>query len=197
MQLTLKQARRLEREIEAEQQLRAASINTHGIQISIHENFAEKLFDLQKDTIATVDVCFKMATLRYKIRKSIETDNELSGINLFMNQEALLKNKQKILTDVMTPEFTVSELSIAKKRHDAACTAGGASMGSHTSAMVDYTTVRNTMIKDTLDIFKAQAKDVQRALLKLVDQMTALNSTRTIEISDEDAAFLESLNIVV
>lgn len=195
MQLTLRSARRLEREIEAQVQILTEGTRNHNVAVSIYQNFDEVVDFLQTNVAVAVDSAFKLAAIRAKIRKAIETANEVTGLNAMMNEEALLKIKAKILTGAMSSELTPAEREITKRRH-AAMVASGPTANAY-GGSTDTVTLAHTMEKATLDQFKTQAKEIQRRLLELVDGMSALNTTRTIEVSDEDVAFLEANSFVM
>lgn len=196
MQLTLRSARRLEREIEAQVQMLTNGVTTgNASAVSIYQDFDAVIDSLQIIVANSVESAFKLATVRAKIRKAIETMNETSGLNAMMNQEALLKIKAKVLSQVMTNELTPEERSVSKKRHAAMVASGPTT--NHYGGSTDTSPLAATLEKAVLDQFKTQAKDIQRTLLKLVDDMSSINTTKTIDISDEDVAFLEANSFVL
>lgn len=195
MQLTLRSARRLEREIEAQVQLLTNGASTNGSAVSIYQDFDAVINALQINVANSVASAFKLASIRAKIRKAIETMNESSGLNSMMNEEALLKIKAKVLAQVMTVELTPQERVISKKRHAALVASGP--VASHYGGSTDTSPLACTLEKAALDTFKAQAKEIQRRLLKLVDDMSAINTTKTVELTTEDVVFLEANSFVL
>jgi hypothetical protein len=196
MKLVLRSARRLEREIEAEVNMAVHVASARGgINVSIYESFDDTIATAQSTITKSIDTAFRLSEIRAKIRKMIETENEVSGVNRLMNEEAVLKVKSKVLTQVMGAELTPADRKIALERHRAQV-ASGAVQNAY-GQTTDTVAVSHVMEKATLDLFKAQAKDVQRRMLKIVDEITALNTSRTIEIGAEDVAFLEANNFVL
>ena len=119
MKVSMKQARRIEREIGAEIELNTQGQHGIGSQVSvsIYEDLSEKLSALQEETLQSVLKIQDLIRIRFAIRKAIETENEVSGLNALMNQEASLKALAKVLTNVMTGELTDAERNVAIQRH--------------------------------------------------------------------------------
>lgn len=195
MKLTLRQARRLEREIDSLKQELQAHTESRSAVISIYQDFESTLKQKQEALVQAITTCVELTRIRFGIRKSIETDHEVSVLNIKMNEEALLKDQLKIYESLVHAELTDAELSIAQKRH-AALVAKGA-IGDEYGRTTDTTTVHAMLSKHQHDLMKAQVKDIKKKLLVLVDEMTSLNTTRTITISDADIAELEKFGIVV
>ena len=194
MQISLKQARRVEREIGAELDINVAHGLGGAAAISIHESFIDKLATIQKAALDGADKEEALLKIRFAIRKLIETENEVGGLNTLMNKEALLRSRAKALTARMTSELTQDEYKIAAARHAAAVNSGG--VQSH-YGLTDTVRMDNTMFTSTLDVLREKSKTVQREMLNTVDKLTALNSSRMISLSDEDVVTLEKYNIIV
>jgi hypothetical protein len=196
MQFNLRSARRLEREIETEiQNLTMGVTAGNGLNVSIYEDFDATLASAQSTVVTNVEKAFRLADIRAKIRKAIETANEASGINSLMNEEALLRAKQKLLTNAMGPELTFSEVQVLRAKHAGLKATGPQS--SNYGAVQDSIGVRHIMEKETLDLLKAQSKGIQRRLLKLVDELTSKNTTLEIKVEQVDIEFLEANSFVV
>jgi hypothetical protein len=195
MELVLRSARRLEREIEAEIQLQTNAINTRGVAISIYGDFDATIAQLQEQGEARMAKLSNLIEIRASIRKAIETKNETSGLNTKINREAMLKAKAKVLTQLVGAELTDAERLIASKRFEALKNAGGtvSDYGSHN----DTVQVPHVMSAASVAGYNAQAKEIQRELLKLVDEMTAINTSVTITVSDDDVAYLEANSFVL
>ena len=198
MKISLRQARRVEREIGTELDINHS--RGHGtVAVSIYEDLHEKVNAANADTVKVLSREKSLLRIRFAIRKSIETENEVSGINALMNKEAELKATSKLLTALMTTELPASEYQLATSRFDAlkAQHAAGNPPASRYGEPTDSITLTSVLRTETLDQLKAEAKVVQRALLETVDQLSALNAGRQIEISDEDVKFLEAASIIV
>ncbi len=197
MKLSLKQARRVEREIGAE-----LEINSHGrsqATISIYEDLRQKVDQIQVQTLADLRNVKELNRIRFALRKAIETENEVAGLNQLMNREAELKALAKTLTALMGVELSDEELAIAVQRHAAAKVANekGTVMQSRYGEATDALVLGTTLLTETLETLRAEAKMVQRELLTTVDKLSALNAGRTVTLSDEDAKVLEAVGIVV
>jgi 23S rRNA maturation mini-RNase III len=195
MELTLRQARRLEREIEGLKQETLAKTECRQTAISIYQDFDAILKEKQDGIISAIATLVELTRIRFGIRKSIETDNEVSGLNVKMNMEATLKEELKVYDSLVHAELTEAEEQIAKRRHEAAVAAGA--RADEYGRTTDSTTLHSILGKDKHDLMKLQIKSIRKRLLGLVDEMTALNSTRTIQVSTEDMAKLEEFGIVV
>lgn len=195
MKLSLKQARRVEREIGTELDIntQAESLGGH-LAISIHEDFVTKLQTIQEKALETARSSQEALRIRYNIRKQIETENEVSGINALMNREAFLRANAKVLTGLMSGELTNEEVKIASARHAAAVQSGG--VQSH-YGLTDTVALHHTIFTSTMDQLRERAKEVQRELITVVEKLTAMNSTRTVVLEDKDVEHLEKMNIVV
>lgn len=192
MQLTLRSARRLEREIgsQVEQSDHSSSAR---VSVSIYQNFDETIEATREKVVATLSTNFRLMDLRAGIRKAIESANEAIGLNLLINEEAVLKAKAKMLASSLTAE---ADLDITRQRH-AAMVATGATPNAY-GQLTDTIDVTSVMNAETLNVLKDEAKSIQRRLLKIVDDMTAINTTTAaVELSAEDVAFLEANNFVL
>lgn len=196
MELTLKSARRLEREIAAEiENLTHQITGSQGSLISIYEDVDSVVQQKEASLIAMAETSFRLVEIRSKIRKAIETANEQEGLNKFMNEEALLRAKMKVLNQVPSTELTPNELNVVRAKHASLKATGPQNNGY--GASTDTVGLKQVLSKHNVDLFKAQAKDIQRRLLKVVDALTALNTGKTIQIDDSDISFLEGQSFVV
>lgn len=197
MEFTLKTARRLEREIGAEVENLTNQIS--GMQrahVSIYEDVDAVVQQNEVKLISMAEVSFRLVEIRSKIRKSIETANENEGLNTLMNEEAMLRAKLKVLNQVPSTELTPNELNVVRSKH-ASLKAAGPQTNSYGGGAQDTVAIQSVLLKPSVDLFKAQAKDIQRRLLKVVDSLTALNTGKMIEINDSDISFLEAHSFVV
>lgn len=195
MQLVLRSARRLEREIEAEIQLQSGKVQTRGVDVSIYGDFDATIEKVQAENVSRISLIMKLMDIRYSIRKAIETKNEVSGLNTKINLEALLKAKAKLLTDLVGAELTEAERLVAQKRFEALQSSGP--INDHYGRQTDTVNVPHILSGESVAVYNAQAKDVQRTLLKLVDESTSVNTSVTIDVSDDDIAFLEANGFVL
>jgi hypothetical protein len=199
MKLSLKQARRVEREIGAELEIDTVGGRRNQATFSIYESLRDKVAAIQKETVDGLLKVKELTRIRFAIRKAIETENEVSGLNALMNREAELKSLAKVLTSLMTVELTDEDLEIAVQRHAAAKAANekGTVVQSRYGESTDELTLGTTLRTETLESLRVYAKQIQRELLTVVDQLAALNATRSISLGEIDAKALEDAGIVL
>lgn len=194
MNLTLRQARRVEHEIEASLSTLFGALKTRNVEISIYEDFNSVVAHKQKTVVEALDTYEKLSGIRYAIRSAIKTDNEVSGANILMNEEVLLKDQAKILDGVICPEFTKSEYEICKARW--AKMADGKTPSIY-GGSEDKVTANAVLQATTLATLKLRMKINQRRRLVIVDELTALNTSRKISVPDEDITYLETFGVIV
>lgn len=197
MKLTLKQARRAEREIGTE--LGKLVVSRHQVSVSIYEDVRSKVNEIQKQTLENLKKIQQLASIRFAIRKAIETENEVSGLNKLMNREAELKVLDAAIENISVIELTDDALEIAVQRHAAtkASHEKGTVVQSRYGEATDEITIPATLRTQTLEDIRAAAKAIQRELRDVADQQAALNVGRTIELHDADAKTLEEAGIVL
>lgn len=201
MQISLRQARRVEREIGAQ-----LEIDSHGsrglgsgITVTVYENLEDRLTTIQSETLSVLAKAVELIEIRATIRKAIESANETSGINQLMNYEAQLKARQKLLTAAMTGELSAADREIAVARHAAlkAAVAAGNTPQSRYGEATDGIALTAVLTSGTMDALRENAKKIQRALLETVDKLSALNASSTITIADHVVKSLEEHSIIV
>lgn len=201
MKVSMKQARRIEREIGAQLEIDSHGRDSYGgaVSISIYENFESKMQAIQEQTLKGIQTASELIRIRFAIRKAIETTNEMSGINNLMNQEAGMRSLAKQLTAAMTGELTADEYNIAKSRHEALKQSNekGTVVQSRYGAETDALTVAKVLNTTTLNELRDIAKGLQRDLLRVVEELSTLNANSKVEIADEDVMFLEASTILV
>lgn len=199
MKISLKQARRVEREIGAELELSVLHGNRNQASISIYEDIRAKVATIQTQTLESLNKVKELTRIRFAIRKEIETQNEVADLNILMNREAELKAMSKVLQAMMTVELSDEELEIAVQRHAAAKAANekGTVVQSRYGEATDVLVLGTALRTDTLETMRVYAKSIQRELLTTVDKLAALNASVQVVLPDADAKFLETAGIVV
>lgn len=202
MKVTLRQARRIEREIGAKiESLITRDIHNHGgFSVTVYEDLRAKVQEVQKSTLEEAASILELTRIRFAIRKAIETSNETSGLNSLMNREASLKTVTKYLTAKMVGELSQQDLDIAVNRHaalKAQVEGGTAPQNRYSGETTDALTIAQTLTAETLDHLRAEAKNIQRELLAIVERQLAINATASFEVPDEDVKLLEKNDIVV
>jgi len=199
MKISLKQARRVEREIGGELELTVMSGHRNQATISIYENIRDKVATIQTQTLDSLSKVKELTRIRFAIRKEIETQNETAGLNTLMNREAELKAMAKVLTSLMTVELTDEELEIAVQRHAAAKVANekGTVVQSRYGEATDSLVLGTALRTDTLEALRVEAKSIHRELLSTVEKLAALNVGVQVVVPDADTKILEAAGIVV
>lgn len=196
MKLTLKQARRVEREIGTK--LETALSNTgHRQTVSVYEDLRNAVSVLQTQTLNGLKLVKELTRIRFAIRKQIETANEQFELNANMNREAELKSLLKAIVSMRSGELSNDDLEILVQRHAQAKVANekGTAVSRYGDA-TDEVQLSAWLRTETVAALDKEAKDIQRELVTVVDKLSALNSS-TIDISGADAAILDEEGIIV
>lgn len=197
MKLTLRQARRLEREIEsAILEVLHEGVKVRNVAITAYQDFDETIRVSNETAIATVEKADRLNKIRFSVRRAIQCVHELEGLNDLMSEEAMLKRSLQLIDSVLVPEFTDKEQTIAKARHKAVLSAESATQNAY-GQLSDQISVTSIVTKNTLDQAKTSRKAIEKRLRAIADKSAALNSSGTIELQEEAIAFVESLGIVV
>lgn len=200
MQLTLKQARRAEREIGKELDKETSRSSYRGDNtVSVYESLYSKVADAQETLLSNLTKVKELARIRFSIRKDIETQNETAGLNKLMNREAELKYMANILDQMMSVELSDAELEIAAQRHRAA--KDGIDKGVPTTNRYgqpsDEITLGAIIRPATMETLRVYAQSIQRELVTMSDQLAALNASAKVVVSEDDAKLLESYGIIL
>lgn len=196
MKLTLKQARRVEREIGTK--IEAAMNNVgHRKTVSVYEDLRNAVDVLQVQTLNGFKLIKELTRIRFAIRKQIETANEQFELNTLMNREAELKSLAKAVTTLRTTELSNEDLEILVQRHAQAKVANekGTSVSRYGDA-TDEVHLMSWLRTETVAALDKETKDIQRELVSVVDKLSTLNGS-AISISDTDAAILDEEGIIL
>jgi hypothetical protein len=200
MNISLKQARRLEREIGTTLDQHINAGHKFGqLVVSIYENVMDKVTTTQTSLADDQAEFATLTRIRFAIRKAIETENEKGGLNTLMNREAELKALMKHNASMQTGELTDEELDLAIARHAAlkANVEKGVVVQSRYGEATDTVTLASAVRTPAVEALKNNAKLMQRELLAVSDKLSALNAGREIQVSDEDVKTLEAAGIIV
>lgn len=199
MQLTLKQARRVEREIGAELDRETTNGRHSGHTFSIYEDLRTKVQSAQETLLTDLTKVQNLVRIRFAIRKEIETQNEASGLNKLMNREAELKYMLQTLQNLTASELTDSELEIAVQRHAAAkaATENGTPVQNRYGQPTDEVSLNTIVRTETMVTLRDSAKAIQRELVKLVEGQAGINLNTKVVVNDADAKLLEQAGIVL
>jgi len=196
MKLSLRQARRLEREIETQVSIVTGNLNTRNVAISMYEGFEQSVHLHQQKILDAVLEIKKLNKIRYAIRLAIQGLHQESGLNQLMNREVQVRAELTILENAIGPEFTDAEYEIARKKHASIVTSDKTSTDAY-GRLTDQVSVHFILTKRSLDLLKGEQKLLKKELLRIADESSVINSTSVIEVADDDLVYLETLNIVV
>lgn len=194
MQINLRQARRLERDILNAQNKLSQDLTDHQIRVTIHEDFDATVDATQAKIEAAVVGSVNLSALRFAVRKGIETQNEAAGINALMNEEAKLKDLQKITEMALAHVVSDNDLKIAKARHEAMIKSGPTTTSYST---VDYIDVNGHVTSKHQADLTNNAKDISKRLVKIVEELSTLNTTTLIDLDADSVELLEKHGIVI
>ena len=199
MQLTLKQARRVEREIGKELEKETSHGAHRANTVSIYVDLRSKVAEAQEAMLSDLSKVKELVRIRFAIRKDIESQNEISGLNTLMNREAELKYMLQVLTNLMGGELTDSELEIAVQRHAAAKAAAdnGTPLQNRFGQPSDEVSLDSIIRTESMETLRTYAKSIQREVVKLVESQAALNVNAKVVVNDADAKLLEQAGIVL
>jgi len=194
MQINLRQARRLERNLMLAQQKLNSDMSEHQIRVTLHEDFQEAVNAMQTKIESAAVQSVNLIALRFAVRKAIETQNEVAGINQLMNEEAKLKELAKVIETSTAHPVTDAEVKVAKARHEAMVKSGPTQTSYQT---IDYIEVNGSTTSALQASLSAESKTTQRRLAQIGEQLSALNTTTMIELSKDDVDLLDKHDIVI
>jgi len=195
MKINLRQARRLEKTLSTEQQKLQGELGEHQIRVTMHEDFATTVSDVQLKQGMTLAKIAGLLAVRFHIRKMIETKNETSGINRLMNEEAQLRESIKILELTIGHPIAANDLTIAEARH-AAMKANGPAPSNYGQS-IDYINVDGRVLEDAVNSIAKDMKNAQRRVAKIAEELGYMNSDVTFELPHDMVKVLEANDIVM
>lgn len=194
MELTLKQARRLEQSISAAVQAKVSNMhsdmkvtkyNVDQLEAKIAAG-ATKLMAMFGEIDILIDI-------RYDIRRAIELMNEESGLNLCMNIEEKLKAKRTFLqlVGLMAPVSDEDIVVIRARLENVEL-----KQSEYGAGWNDTQALNNVLTQEVLDDKKSELRDVMRQITTIADNSAMLNSSKKIVISDDSAATLKEAGLI-
>lgn len=195
MNLNLKNARRLEQSIEAALNDAERTI-TCGVKISVYDEHAETSLDFAiENLVDAINHQLQLTELRYKIRAAIGTVNETSGLNALMAKEKNLSDQLHLLLTVVNRASLISdsERQIILRKLESKRDGKGTSSYMDRGDEVDVGIAMDTAMYSDL---KTKVQVLKRKKAEMADEMSRLNLTETITISDADVKLLEKYSLV-
>lgn len=194
MDLTLKQARRLETAIAVKIQARLAELRS-SVQVTRYNanHIRTKVKEAADKALDAFDVIKQLNIIRYQIRRQIELRNETAGINALMNREELLKAQRQMLqTFIRLPSLSEEDITVIFNR----LTAGEVSRTTgYAGEWNDVQNIPCTFTQEDIDAKNTELRVINRELEAIADNTAALNSTMklTIELSSVETLTKEGL----
>jgi len=202
MFLTLKNARRLDSEIQSalstlQSQVRMAN----NVSISFHDDFDKKVEKAQRDVIELINQHNHLSSIRFGLRRAIETKNEMGGLNEQMNEEAALREEQLMLEQLLayyqhpTSGLTEDRLNAYKRKLDAIKTIA---QRPGTESTEDSVSVGNVVSQSTIDNINDRVRKIRTRLNEIKDFCAFKNSDPALRVTlvDDDVAFLKAARLV-
>ena len=190
MELTLRQARRLEQAIH--ELLNDGLMNSESFTLF---GKAPSLTSFESDFLERLAKKRELIRLRFKIRQEIDATNHTSGLSQKMAQEAALKAEIALLTEMIptqkmfsTQEELETEFAIKLTRLNQ-----GTSDGYNRPAETVRVSLIGTIAAEELELKVRQLKRLQQVL---ADQMLQINMTATIKLSQETGAAIQKFNLL-
>lgn len=191
MQITLKQARRLEKDIEQAISLAYKSSVSHGsFNVSIHESINGKVDALRQESAQAQADGAELIAARYAVRSVIATAKETSGLNKLITQEAMIKDlmTRSNIVSAQSP-LTAQDLTIAVARLDA-LRASNPSVNDAYGRSSDSITVSGFLTEEVVTAAAELVRASKKQLVAIADKCAAMNSTVLVEL---DAALVKTL----
>lgn len=200
MQLTLKQARRLEKEIEAhvtdifsEQSAEMCG----STQVSIHEDIV-RVLDTKRDEVENCyEQLMKLIDVRYIIRDQIDQLKSTSGLNSIITREAMLKDLvKKFETFAAQKPLSVENQSVAVARLEALRHSPEAQTTNTYGRINDNITVESFLSEEQVERYKSLVRKLKKELAELADKSAALNTTQTFDLHDAHVKTLRDAKLI-
>lgn len=185
MQITLKQARRLEKDIEQAISIAYKSSVSHGsFNVSIHELINAKIEALRQESAQSQADGTELITARYAVRGLIAAAKETSGLNKLITQEAMIKDMMTRANIVAAqPPLVDQELTIAVARLDA-LRASKPAVNDAYGRSSDTISVTGYLTEQVVTAATEQVRASKKQLVAIADKCAAMNSTVLVELDD-------------
>lgn len=198
MKLSLKSARRLEKNVGEVISNIMHNQNGASYELSIYDN-VDVLRDVASDKYKVIQDLVRMTEIRYCLRREIGRANNDSNLNDLIVEEASLKAMESIFMNVVrlsgNPAYAPMDdksfdkiqarLESAKKRADTV------------DYMADAIDVRNVFDQDMVNNLINLSNTNKARIMAIQDECSRINATATIEVDDMNVEFLRSYNVVI
>lgn len=200
MELTLKQAHRLDLEISEAinslaSKLPAQCYNGHSIKISIYENVTQTFESLREKAAMVQKESLELIKTRYEIRKLISTGKQVSGLNDVLTSEVCDK---ELITKLMQlsklRSISLDETSLVEQR--LSTLKETFKQATSLTRSTDYIESYGFMDEDSVNAINAQIKELKKSLIAYKDTTAALNNTTKITLPVEVVETLRKFNLV-
>ncbi len=191
MNITLKQAHRLDNEIDSKIQsiFQKQSVRTNGnYGVSIHQSLNEFIESTRKEIDETIVDTFALVQLRYTLRELIASSKTSSGLSQLLTKEAGAKDllgRLNLLAKIKV--LTPSEMKIAVAKHEAL----QHGKVSDTYSSRDSIGIEGILTQEKADYFDTTIRQIKKDLVSYADQSAAINNTATVTLS---TVMIETLN---
>lgn len=200
MKLTLKQARRLEKEIEAHIK---SVFSIHSMDhvcsfnVSVHEDLVKVLEDKRVEADKLANQIIALTNTRFTIRDRISHAMANCGLNDLITEEASLKEKLKVVEHFANLKvLTVEQQAIAVSRLNALKTSPDVGTTNAYGKVNDSIQVDHFFTAEQADVYKTSVRKVKKQIADLVDKCAALNASQTIELEEVYVDILRNAQLV-
>lgn len=192
MELNLKKARRLEKQIRDVVEKLNKTANPANLVISRFEGFDDALSNHQAKIRETISDLMVLNTLRYSIRRQIETLNESCGINSLLTEEAQVRQENWYLDQYIQAAVNDSAMNVARNQHSELASKGSTDGSIYRQ---DSVTIYGTVSAETVKGYKEAFFKNRSRLEAIVDRLAVLNSTTVIKLAKESVDLLAKFEI--
>lgn len=197
MELTLKYARRLEKQIG--EKLNRLRLNVRpSISISIFDDVDSQLNAANTKVGEYLSTYESLSAIRFGIRRSIEIANFNAGLNLLLNEEAMLRdelNGLALLSNWYDDGEAMDEhnLRVLKSHHDSVKT-----QVSTGNCRQEEITVDKYITIDVVKNMKTRIHNIKKRLEEILDACAVINTSKdhAITMMAHDADMLTKLDLM-
>jgi len=203
MQLSLREARKLETRIQAkvnEGFVKSSSIHVHEDILNNIVEVERWLADTFDEAEESIRVTLSLISARASIRRSVQSTNERSGINTLISQRKELIGLRSIWSEVINVHDSEydHEMTVGVLQRTAVSTAESMKASSLSSSMYGRTDL--IAVSTISDNLHAEAEGTHRRLLRDIDQvedkLAVLNATTKIKLESDLILILEGQELL-
>ncbi len=197
MKLTLKQAHRLDKEIDTkiQQIFQKGPTRGHGrFTVSVHQDLNEFILANRAEIDTATKDTFALIQLRYSLRALIAQTKASCGLSELLTKEAGAKDLLgRLALLARLNQLTPSEEKIAAAKHSALAT--GKSTGDIYSSR-DVVEIEGILSQSQADYFEDTIKTLKKDLVGYTDEAAAFNNSATLTLTQDAVDVLNKYKLL-